>query len=163
MNSTAAGFKLKINKNQSSALENNNKKHRQSLVKSFKSFSPKKNKKLSSLNMSMDTATDFSSNVVKTEFRSQVKALKKKYSGGRLWHMHMAGPGSYDLPPLFGSNNHDSSKFNNPRYSMGREDRETIKVLSKEQAAALKGRFAPGVGRYSPDVTKTFNEEKLRY
>jgi len=125
--------------------------------RSMKSLSPIKRYHNSKFNASMDCITDFSSKAVKTEFKREIKRRKLRHSQTRLLHMHMAGPGSYNLPPLMGQFTFDANKHNNPCYSIGKEDRDTVRVLDKNQADAQKGQHSPGVGRYSPDNERLRN------
>lgn len=69
-------------------------------------------------------------------------------------HLHNAGPGSYNLPPLIGQLAADSNKINNPRYSIGKAKKMEIKVMDKNLSVANIGKHSPGVGRYSPDPNK---------
>lgn len=160
MNATAVAFKLGKHP-KALSMEKPKQKRRQ--LRYMNSMSPKKSKFMSTnFNTSMDDGTEISSKAIKSEFRRQIRGLKRRYSKQGSFHLHMAGPGSYDLPPLIGSQHMVSGKNNNPRYSIGKEDRSTLKVMNKQQAASLKGRFSPGVGKYDVETVSNFSADKIR-
>lgn len=107
--------------------------------------------------LSMDWGSNKTSTGFYTEFnnkrKQKIQSLRKS-----LTYLQRAGPGSYNLPNLFGGNISDSNLNNNPCYSIGKEDKRTIKVMDRHQRAANLGKFSPGVGRYSPDISKLKNK-----
>lgn len=112
MNSTAVNFKMETTKEELGMNRRPSKNRR--MLRSLNSFSPKKAYHKSRLNMSIDGITDFSGKAIRSEYKKQSLSISKRYMEGKLFHMHWAGPGSYDLPPLMGGYNHVSGKNNNP-------------------------------------------------
>lgn len=96
----------------------------------------------------------YSSQGFKTDFKGENQRRTASGLYRSLMTLQRAGPGSYNLPPLLGGMALESHKKNGPRYSIGKADKYSMKVLDKQQRQALTGEHSPGVGRYSPDVNK---------
>ena len=132
---------------------NEHRRKSHSKLRTMKSFSPRKNFKHNQFAISMDCISNQSSLGFRTEFnnkrKQKISSLRKSLS-----YLQRAGPGSYNLPNLFGGVISNSNLNNNPRYSIGKEDKDSIKVMDKHQQTANIGKFSPGVGRYSPDISK---------
>ena len=101
------------------------------------------------------TLIDRESSFSFTKLESRNKSSKRYIDSCKKSSIHSqkAGPGSYNLPSLLGCTIIDSNQNNFPSYSMGKEDKNTIKVIYKCQQTVNYGKHSPGVGKYNDSIS----------
>ena len=123
-------------------------------LRTMKSMSPRKAMQRS--NFGISDGMSNASFGMQTDMNFRKKNRRRNIRAGyrSLMALNRAGPGSYNLPSLLGGNIMEYGRKNNPRYSIGKADKYSIKSLDKAQRKASTGLDSPGVGRYSPDSEK---------